>query len=267
MLFVLLSLACTDPSAVAVAACQALPGVAVHPEDLPLMETLLSKKEIEALKKAPPTKGLQAVSAATLATMRSQTTCTATESNGAGSGRWAVKLTRKAPTVTVKGEVGPPDEQSFEWQVTDEDGGRAEYNVEGATIARGNLDEAIDKEDFKRFAAGWRSLAGRYPDPLLVVDVADAEALLARMEYGASLQHVFVGAAEGMVNASVLNSGDKTIAEMKVDAVFESAAGPVHSEAIVGPLPAGETLTYQVAIPETAEGNVRLRTLDLRFAD
>ncbi len=267
MILALLALACSDPTAVAISACQALPGIAAHPEDMPLMETLLSSKDLDALRKAPQTKGLQAVSAATLATMRAQTTCTASETNGAGSGRWAVKLTRKAPTVTPTGEIGPPDEQSFEWQVVDEDGGRAEFNIEGATIARKNLDEAIDKEDFKRFAAGWRSLAGRYPDPVLSVDVADADALLARMEYGASLEHVFQGAADGLVNASVRNSGDKVIAQMKVDAVFESAAGPLHSEVVVGPVAAGETLSYQVAIPDEAEGSVRLRTLDLRFAD
>jgi len=267
MILALFALACTDPTAVAVAACQALPGIAVHPEDMPLMETLLSKKEIEALRAAPPTRGVQVVSAATLASMRAQTTCTAEEPNGAGSGRWAIKLSRKAPTVGPTGEVGPPDEQTLDWQVVDEDGGRVEFNVEGATIARKNLDEAIDKEDFKRFAAGWRSLAGRYADPLLSVDVAEAEALLARMEYAASLEHVFQGAAEGMVAATVRNAGDKAIATMKVDAVFESAAGPLHSEVNVGPVAAGETLSYQVAIPDEAEGSVRLRTLDLRFAD
>lgn len=267
MLLALALLACTDPAKVAVAACQALPGIAAHPEDLPMFEGLLSAKDMDALRKAAPTEGLKKVSAASLAAMRGKTTCTAGEVNGAGSGRWAVQLHRSAPTVLADGREGPVAEQDLEWQVVDEEGGRAELNLEGAAIARKNLDEAIEKEDFKRYAGGWKSLAGRWADPLLTVDVAVAEALLERMEYGKQLQHVFVGAADGEVLATVSNPGNRAVAELRVNAVFESSGGPVHSEANIGPLPAGGTLEYRLPIPEQAEGNVRLRTLDLRFAE
>ncbi len=267
MLIVLLALACTDPEPAAVAACQALPGIAVLETDLPLFETLLSAADIAHLRQAEPTRGLQAVDAPTLATMRSQTSCTVEEVNGAGSGRWAVKLSRTAPTVDASGAVGAPDTQQFEWQVIDEDGGRVDLNLVAAGIARKNAEAAIDEEDFKRFSAGWRALSHRWPDPLLTVDVAFAEALETRMDYAAKLQHSFDGAGEGMVQATVQNTGDKAVAAMRVDAVFESADGPLHARADLGAVAPGQALAYQVEIPDGAEGNVRLRTIDLLFAE
>ncbi|MCK6507680.1 hypothetical protein L6R53_30655 [Myxococcota bacterium] len=264
---VLLLLACTDPEPVAIAACQALPGIAAHPQDLPLLAPLLTAKDMEFLGKAAPTRGLEKVSATTLAELRAQTTCAVVETNGAGEGRWAVKLTRTSPVVDGTGAVGAPAEQTFEWQVSDEEGGRVDLNLEGAAIARGNLDEAIDQEDWKRYASGWRALAARWPDPVLAVDVAAAEALATRMEYAGKLEHSFVGAGDGVVQASVVNQGDRAVRGQVVDAVFESAGGPLHSRVELGPLPAGATMAYQVAIPDGAEGSVRLRTLDLALEE
>lgn len=264
---ILLLLACTDPEPVAIAACQALPGIAAHSEDLPIFAPLLTAKDMAVLGKAAPTRGLEKVSASTLAGLRARTTCTATETNGAGEGRWAVKLTRTTPALDSQGVAGAPVEQSFEWQVSDEEGGRVDLNLEGAAIARENLDEAIDQEDWKRYASGWRALAARWPDPVLPVDVAAAEALATRMEYAGKLEHSFVGAGEGLVQASVRNTGDRAVRGQVVDAVFESAGGPLHSRVELGALPAGQTLEYQVAIPDGAEGNVRLRTLDLALEE
>lgn len=263
----LLLLACTDPEPVAIAACQALPGIAAHSQDLPLFQPLLTAKDLAVLGKAAPTRGLERVPAATLAELRTQTTCTVVETNGAGEGRWAVKLTRTAPTIDGTGAVGPAAEQTFEWQVSDEEGGRVDLNLEGAAIARENLDEAIDQEDWKRYASGWRALAARWPDPVLPVDVAAAEALASRMEYTTKLQHAFVGAGEGLVQATVTNQGDRAVQAQVVDAVFESANGPLHGRVELGPLAAGASLTYTVEIPDGAEGNVRLRTIDLALAE
>lgn len=265
MLLFLLALGCTDPSPVAIAACQALPGIAIHDSDRALFEPLLTARDLEILRDAAPTHGLAAVDAATLADMRSRTTCTADEVNGAGSGRWAVKLTRTSPTVSGEGSVGEPAELSFEWQVSDEQGGRVDLNLEGASIARRNADQAIDDEDWKRHSSGWRALAHRWPDPLLAVDVALAEALETRMGYAGKLQHSFDAAGEGLVQASVRNTGDKAVTALVVDAVFESASGPLHARSELGAVPAGGQLAYTLEIPDGAEGSVRLRTIDLTF--
>lgn len=266
MLILILTLACTDPAAVAVATCQALPGIAIRPDDRALFQPLLTAKDLGVLDKAKPTHGLQRVDAAALAQLRSQTTCVAEETNGAGAGQWAVKLTRTAPTVTADGAVGPSTEQTFEWQVTDEQSGRVDLNLTGAAIARRNADEAIDDQDWKRYASGWRALAQRWLDPLLAVDVADAAALQDRMEYGKKLEHTFNKAGDGLVQATVQNTGDRAVSSVVVDAVFESGETPLHSQAKLGAVPAGGTLAYTVEIPEGAEGKVALHTVDLSFA-
>lgn len=266
-MFLLLALACTDPAPVAVAACQALPGISAHPSDLALYEPLLTAADVEVLRHAEPTKGLAVFSPEALAELRKRTACTADEVNGAGSGRWAVKLTRTMPELKADGSAGEPVTTSFEWQVSDEQGGRVDLNLVASTIARDNAAEAIDEEDFKRFASGWRAIAHRWPDPVLVVDVAEAEALDARMAYAGKLEHSFVAAGEGLVQATVQNTGDQAVSGILVDAAFESAEGKLHSQARVGAVAPGETATYVVEIPDGAEGNVRLRTLDLRLAE
>ncbi|NOY26937.1 MAG: hypothetical protein GXP62_13795 [Oligoflexia bacterium] len=266
MLILMLALAWTDPAAVAVATCQALPGIAIRPDDRALFQPLLTAKDLGVLDKAKPTHGLKRVDAATLAQLRSQTTCVAEETNGAGSGQWAVKLTRTAPTITGDGAVGPVTEQTFEWQVTDEKSGRVDLNLTGAAIARRNADEAIGEQDWKRYASSWRALAQRWLDPLLAVDIADAEALQDRMEYSEKLEQTFDKASDGLVQATVENTGDRAVKSLVVDATFESGKTPLHSQTTLGAVPAGGKLNYTLEIPEGAEGKVALHTTDLSFA-
>jgi len=260
-------LACTDPSPVALATCQALPGIAVHDSDRALFAPLLTAADMDVLARAEPTRGLSVFSPDALAALRTQTSCVVDEVNGAGSGRWAVKLTRTMPAVHADGSTGDPVTDSFEWQVSDEQGGRVDLNLVASALARRNAVEAIDEEDFKRFAAGWRAIAHRWPDPVLVVDVAEAEALDARMAYTGKLEHAFVAAGDGLVQATVTNTGGQAVSAVEVDASFESPSGKLHSQAVLGAVPPGGTLAYTVEIPEGAEGNVRLRTIDLRLAE
>jgi len=266
VLLVLLVLGCTDPTPVAVSACQAMPGISARAGDLPMFEPLLSAKDMKVLREAAPTLGLQAVDETRMAELRSKTTCMPGEANGAGDGRWAIELTRTAPVVNPDGSLGDPVETTFEWQVVDQDGGRVDLNLEGAAIARRNLEDAVHDADWHRFASGWKALAARWNDPVLPVDIQAAESKRDRMDYTSRLKNVFDAAGEGLIHGTVTNSGEQAVSRAMITATFESAGGPLTASTQIGALAPGQSLTYTVDIPEGAEGNVKLKTTDLEFA-
>lgn len=231
------------------------------------LETFLSIRDIAELQAAHPTLGVQNIPFETYTKLREATTCEVVEKNGAGSGRWAIKLSRTSPKLSWDGIVGEPETTEFEWQIIDEKGGRLDYEITTANIERKSMGEAFAARDWKRVAAGWRAIARRWQDPLLAVDVYAAESLQTRMEYGDQVVSTFLEAGDGLVRASLKNGGDKDVAVALVHGVFQTADGEQRVPVEVGPIAAGATIEYFVQIPDEAEGSVKLHTMDIAFPD
>jgi len=173
MLFLL---ACTDPGAVAVAACEAVPVLSPDAASIGLLTPLITAKELESVAGAEPTAGFSAVGAEGMAELRAGTICVVESVDGAGSGAWAVSMVRTQPVVNADGTLGAPVETAISWQVTSAEGGRAEPGLPKAVAMRKSIEEARAEGDLRRAASTLRALSSSFPDPTLAVDVALAEA-------------------------------------------------------------------------------------------
>ena len=260
MLLLLTLLGCTDPGPLAVSACEAVPGLSTDAAGMALLEPLLIATSVAILKDAAPTKGQEALGPDGLAQLRAGTSCTADKIDAAGSGRWAVKLTRTAPTVAADGTLGATETTALEWQVADTDGGRVDVGLEKANAMRRSATEAAEKGEHRRAASTLRALSKSFADPALVVDVALAEAAQDKAEYDKKLSNTFVAAEGGSVTASFTNSGDRALSGVTVGGDFEAGDGVVTADAEIGDVPAGETVEYKLTIPDSAEGSVKLKT-------
>ncbi|MCB9764229.1 MAG: hypothetical protein H6739_30940 [Alphaproteobacteria bacterium] len=264
MILALLLLGCTDPEPIAKAACQAVPGLSVDPEGLALLEPLLTPTEGTLLAQAEPTLGLTAAGPATMAKLRAEASCEVGEVESAGSGRWAVPVTRTAPSITPDGQLGEPETTELSWQVVADDGGRVETGLKKAIAMRKSAHEAVEQDDLRRAASTLRALKKSYGDPALAVDIALAEAAFDKREYARKLQNVFVS-ADDVVVATLTNSGDKALSAVTVAADFETAEGPKRTTAALTDVAAGATVEVRLEIPEGAEGGVKLSTADFEF--
>lgn len=260
LLPVLLLVGCADPVPAAIKVCEALPGLSIDEAGRAALEGTLAQAELDAGSKEEPTLGLQVVGTEGMAGLRAQTSCTAGERQSAGSGRWAIPLTRTSPAVNADGTLGEPVVTTFEWQVAKtRDGLRVETGLAKAISMRHSAAEATKEEDWKRVASTWRALAKAYPDPLVAVDVADAEALERRMDTLKGLRAAFVEADDTVVRGEITNRNAVAISSFTVAATFEMEPEPVVVEVQGGPVEANGATTVDVPIPMGAEGGVKLK--------
>lgn len=263
----ILLIACADPKPVAIAACQAVPGIATDEAGITLLEPLLVPKEIELLKAAKPTLGLEKVGAEGLARLRSETTCVIDEVNGAGSDRWQVLMTRTQPEVKVDGSFGDKVERKIDWQAVDtSDGVRIETSLPTAASMRAKVDEAMVGSDYKRVAGLWRGIAEHHTDPLLVIDVDRASTLYDEQYTLSKLQAAFDRVEDPadpkgpqIVVGVVRNKSKRALASAVVTFTFT----PEVAEVVAGaePLPPPAPVVVEVDAGHIdAEGKVEVRT-------
>lgn len=261
----LLLAACSDPAPIAEQACKSLPGLSVDPAGLAALEPLLIDEELAILKAAKPTRGQEKVGPEGLAALRAATTCKVLESaSGGRSGWWVVEVSRTAPVVSADGVAGEPAETILEWEVLDKGRDlRVRTGLEKAISTRKEADTAADQKDFFRAAAVWRALSKSYPDPVLPVDVAWAEARDAAWVVGKKLEHALLGQdVDANVVGETSNPTETAVADVTVRFIF--ATDPESSaEAHTGPIPAGGKGEARAPIPDGFEGNVRMETADL----
>jgi len=262
LLFFLL-LACTDHAAPALAACQAVPGLATDALGQSLLQPLVLAEEAELLAAAVPTRGLEIVGAPGLAEIRAQTTCSLVEVNSAGSGQWEVKISRTQPVVSAAGELGALETSELVWHVLSRDGARVNTGLAVASHMRHSLDEAGD--DLQRVASSWHALQRSYQDPLLSVDIAEAEQALELWRYRKEVSTTFTEVLHRVVYLSAKNEGERAIRDAEIEAIFTVAGEPSTVVVSAGALQPGEEVTLQVPIPEGATGTVKLDTQSVAF--
>ncbi len=266
-MFLLLSLlACADPAPVALATCQAVPNLATDKAGLELFQPLLAEGDWKALSGATPTAGLELVGADGLAKIREQTTCTVLSTEGAGTGRWAVELERSNPGVNPDGSLGEAQTHTLSWQaVKTQDGIRIEAGIQGASISRRNAESAVADDDQRRAAAIWRAIHKKFPDPLLTVDIAKAEALYEKLEYQKKIPVKAVGVEDDKLFVEVSNTGDKPVSKLELRADFEVGDQTKSHTTTVPSLAPGAKLEVELPIPEGAEGNVHVEVVGLEL--
>jgi len=283
-----LLVACGDPKPVAIATCQAVPGIATDEAGLKLLEPLLTTKEFEVLKAAEPTQGLQVVGSEGLAKLRAQTTCVIDEVNGAGSDRWQVLLTRTQPEVKADGTFGDPVEHKIDWQaVNTSDGVRMETELPTVASMRAKIGAAIEQQDYKRVAGLWRGIAEHYPDPLLAVDVDRASRLYDEQYVFAKLQASFDRVedptekdAPQVVFGTVRNWTKRGVAsvvatftftpeppEVKEGEPAPEAPAPVVVEVPGGPIDPDGKIEVHTNVPDGVIGSVKVGVKSLTLAD
>jgi len=259
------STGCTDPEPVALAACQAVPGLSVDAAGLALLTPLLTDDELAVLRGGEQTRGHARLGDDAWAQIRAGAACEIASVESAGSGRWAVAMRRTAPAVTPAGAIGDAAAVELAWQVVDVDGGRAEVGLVKAAARWKSAKEAAQKGNLKLAASSLRALANSFPDPMLAVDVAEMEAAEEMAAYQKKLSHTFGAAGAGEVTATFTNGGDRPLSEVVAVGFFESAGGPLRSEATMTDVPAGATVEYTLPIPDGADGSVKLKTAKWSF--
>jgi len=121
--------------------------------------------------------------------------------------------------------------------------------------------QAVAEDDLLRAASTLRTLSRSFPDPLLAVDIAHAQAALEKAEYKANLRHVFEAADDTKVIALFTNNGPVPLVDVVAGAKFEGTL----VEVPLGAIAAQETVEYHVPIPEGAEGGVKLGTVSFEL--
>ncbi len=268
MTLLLFLMACADPAPVALQACEALPGLATDPAGLELLQPLLESKDYDALAAAAPTAGLELVGADGLASLRTQASCTLLSAESAGSGRWAVELERSAPAVLADGSLGEVQTTPLSWQaVKTPDGVRVETGLAGAAIMRASAATALEEGDVRRYASTWKAVANKFPDPLLTVDVAQAQAAFERLEYQAKIRGkpIEVDEAAGTLKAEIRNEGERSVSAVQLRVDFGVGETTASESATLEALAGGATAEVTVPIPEGADGKVHIEVLGLEL--
>ncbi len=253
-----------DPAAVAVQACELLPGLSATASDLALLEPLLSVAEGEALRSAALTEGRALIDDAAMASLRAATTCTAGEVNSAGGGRWAVELTRTGPMLDAAGQPGEPVEKTMTWQVVREDTLRVETGLITAELMRKSAEDAVAEDDLRKSASLWRAIAERYPDPVLAVDVAAAARAEAEHAYIRALKVRFVSVKDGMLLGEITNS-NRDITDLSVEVIFDINGERSPVPVSIAALAAGQKAEVRAAIPEGAGDKVSIEARSLHL--
>lgn len=258
MLIALTLLACTNPEAPALTACQAVPGLSTDAVGLAQLALVLVPSEVALLASAEPTAGQVALGSDGLATLRSQTTCEVTATNSAGSGRWALTLRRTLPTVDTDGTLGEPQEQTLAWQVVSDDGVKVETGLGIADSMRRSIAEAVEQEDYARATASWKAIQRTYGDPVIAVDIAQAEAAEEAWRYRRKIDGWVESVGETEVVIAAENQGKQDITAATLTITFTGITAPVTTE--LGMIKAGETARMSLPIPDGAVGKVTVKT-------
>lgn len=235
---------CSDPKPVALAACQALPQLATDAAGIEALRPHIDPREVALLESAEPTRGMQAVGSNGLATLRSAVQCTVDQVESAGSGRWAVTLTRSQLAVAADGTIGDPHTVTLEWQVAEgREGIFAETGIREASTKRKLLASAAEEHDYMRLAAGWRGIVQSFPDPVLTVDVDAAERLDGGWTYRKKLVPVGAGALDPQTLAlQVQNAGEQAVDHVVMDLKYVADGQEGHLALQGGPVAAGATI-------------------------
>jgi hypothetical protein len=252
----LLLLGCTDPGPVALEACAAVPQLATDAAGLALLEPLLAREELRALKAAAPTRGLAAVGEAGMARLRAEARCELKETNGAGSGRWQVLLSRTIPAVAVDGSIGAPETYDLDWQVVDEgDGLRVEAGTDNAERMRASVESARAENDFKRVGAGWRALRDTFRDPVLTVDADYAHRIDLGWEYRQNLVPGGLAADGVLLSATVTNQGDQAVAHAVLELSWELDGAAASKRIELRDLAPGQSAPLQAEVARALVGD------------
>ena len=243
----LLASACTDPEPVALAACQALPQLSTDAAGIEGLRPHLDPRELELLEASAPTLGMEAVGSEGLAQLRSSLTCTVDQVDSAGSGRWAVKLTRSQPKVGPDGSIGENQDVALDWQVVDgKDGPYVESGLRFAVTKRESLAKALEEKDYMRVAGGWRGIVQSFPDPVLTVDIAAAETLDKGWSYRKQIVPVGAGALDAETLAlQVQNTGEETVAKAVINLKFTHGGQEETVRLVSGEMAPGATVELQ----------------------
>ncbi len=250
--------ACANPTPIATEACMALPGLSTDPAGLALLTPLLINAEGELLAAATPTLGLEKVGAEGLAALREKAVCELVAVNNAGSGRWKVELKRSLPTVQADGSLGRTDETALEWQVVDEDGLRVETGLGVAAEMRASIAGAIAEDDLRRAASTWRALYRSYPDPVLPVDIAVAEAAEARAALKRRVKAVVGTPKRGKLPLEVTNRNSADVVGVELKIEFD-LGDPV--TVTVEQIPTKATEAISVEMPKGATAPTRVNVI------
>jgi hypothetical protein len=266
MLLLPFLLACANPEPPALSACQALPTLATDPAGLALLEPLLARDDWEALSAATPTAGLELLGAEGLAELRAQTQCTLLSAESAGSGRWALELERTCPTVSADGSLGDPETTTLSWQaVKTSQGVRIEAGIEAAAIGRRNAEAAVTEGDLRRAASAWRAIQKKFPDPLLTVDIARAEATFAQAEALKMVRAKPTSVADGKLLVALKNQGEAPVQALEIRADFGVGDLTERRTITWASLEAGAEAEVELPVPEGADGNVHVEVVGLEL--
>lgn len=247
MLLLSLLLACTDPTPVAIQACQAIPTIAPTPESLALFEPLLVRDEYTLLAKQLPTLGIAAVGEEGLVPLRQAATCTSSDAKHAGPGIWKVYLDRRSPSLTMDGQ-GDVVSHHFEWMVHETDAGlRVETDLARYVSMRESITEGLKTDDHDRATSLWQTMIDDYGDPTLVHDLAAAEVARTHYKYGKKLGTDIMGIDGDELVGKLFNHGK---VELPRVAVRFTLTGPEGQEVVVD-----RELTK---VPADAEEEIRI---------
>lgn len=268
MFLLLFLMACADPAPVAQQACEALPVLAADPASLELLAPVLAQADYDALTSAAPTQGLETVGAEGLAALRGKASCTVKLVESAGQGRWAIDLQRSLPVVQPDGSLGEPETVELAYQaVKTPDGIRIETGLAGAAITRKSAETALDEGDLRRWASTWRAIANKFPDPLITVDIAKAEAVFLRDSYRSKIvgKPVGIDEEENTLKGEISNTGKQAASAIQLRVDFAVGEETVSESTTIEALAQGAKAEIAVPIPEGADGKVHIEVLSLEF--
>lgn len=216
-----------------------------------LLTPLLVADEVAALDQAEPTLGLQAVGEAGLAELRAQVHCQVVDRTGD-----EILLERTQPIVAADGTITDAVQtRRLGWRLLD---GRVEIGLVDAQDRWRRAQDADPEAAAAQLIAIERLLA----DPLLAVDVFHANETAERARARLALTSTFVRARGDVVHAELINNGGRPVRSATVVARFESGE---QIQVQVGPLQAGQRVPYTVAMPEGANGGVRLQVSEVEL--
>jgi hypothetical protein len=233
--------------------CRAVPGLANDAVGTELLTPLLVADEVDALSQGAPTLGLIQVGEVGLAELRSQVSCRVLDRTGD-----EVLIERTLPVVGPDGAITDALEvRQMGWRLLDD---RVEIGLVDAQARWRRVEGADPEAVVAQLIAIERLLA----DPVLAVDLHNANLLADVHQAQMALTSTFVDARMGVVHAELINNGGRPIKAATVLARFESGAS---ERVTVGPLAAGQRVPYTVQIPEGANGGVRLQVSGVELFD
>jgi len=206
-----------DPEALALKACQAMPGLAVDAAALSLTRELVVPTEWAAWKAAPWGRGLERIGPAGYGVIRANSDCRVDVVEPAAEG-WRARVVRGEPVVdphdfSIDKVMGLDlAEQDFFLDIVDTtEGLRVRVGLEAAQGRHAAAEKALAAGRWGEAAGAWLALREDFPDPMLLWDVAEARGRIAvkeslvvtRAEEGEGLRVTHAGPREAEVRIAV----------------------------------------------------------------